>query len=161
MIEIKDNPTMYEICKNILDVKQPREHISHFKVEAGSLYATDGRVLMVHDTTLEDGFYKPVNVTKKVVTVYKVSEEINYPDVKSITETKFIRRFERAPDAVGFALTTGKALDPKYCEIAYRLNLIETKYIDSEEINPVLFSAPGTYFYVMPMKFDPPKIQNL
>lgn len=159
MIQIENNLPLYEACKDILNLKAPQDHQKVIKVVDGDFYATDGKRLLI-STIMDtpDGFYMPVSVTKKVV-ILTPAECAAYPETEGIETTKFKKRFEATPDAVFVALLTGIGLDHDFVLLAARLGLTQTYFIGPKD--PVLFSAPGTQYFVMPLIIKTPEVTDI
>jgi len=150
--------TMYYICKNVLNINDPRTHISHFKVLEGKIIATDGRVLVIGETALSDGYYTPVKTLQKGITLVKADRSIGvmFPPYEQITDMDYgdvlLFTVQDCPidHLTGvFCAITGIPINDTYARLAHKLGTNRAYAINNK--NAVRFTGNGVKMYIMPV----------
>ena len=159
MIVEKKNPhfeSLYQVCKNIVNVREKRGHLKNFIVKDGKLYATDGRSMFVRKVdsdVMPDGFYHPESVSPSKIILSPV-DPFEFPDPSGLEATGFKFNAAMSLDAGIIGAVTRIPLNSKHILIADTLGLCDVTWKDDK--SPVLFRELSgdslTRFYVMPLQ---------
>jgi len=147
---------LYNICKNVINLKDPRFHINHFKVEKSEIIATDGRCMVVGKSTLQDGYYTPKSIKKSEIILEENPEE-HYPDFTIVTEQKYtnhecLKSEHMFPDHLTaiVCIETNIPLSSNYVMLAHTFGFDMIRYTD--DTKPVVFINDNVTTYVMPIR---------